>query len=90
MSRQNEDAIVWGLSAGLLILIAVLAYLTHLKFKYNDKSGIAPSQDAIKWVRALRKKSSLGLAALSSLRLPSFKKVATEAPESGVNDEVRS
>ena len=54
---MNEDLIVWGMCCGVLLMITILSYLTHLYFKPKEAKVTTPTAATIKWATKLRRKS---------------------------------
>jgi hypothetical protein len=56
---MNEDLVVWGLCAGVILFITFLSYITHLSFKPREKerAGATPTAATLKWFRELKKRT---------------------------------
>lgn len=56
--EMNEDLIVWGMCGGVIILITILSYITHLYFKPKEtKQTISPTPTTLKWIKQLQKRT---------------------------------
>jgi hypothetical protein len=55
---MNEDLVVWGMCAAVILLITILSYFTHLAFKPKEKEkGAVPTVATMKWLRELKKRT---------------------------------
>jgi hypothetical protein len=55
---MNEDLIVWGMCAGVILLITILSYVTHLAFKPKEKDKGTATMATMKWLRELKKRTT--------------------------------
>lgn len=75
---MNDDAIVWTMCAGVILLITFLSYITHLAFKPKDSQRSPPTAATMKWLRELKKRTTFPgiFRSLTTSRRPT--KIAVE------------
>mmetsp|Transcript_15424 Transcript_15424/g.23265 ORF Transcript_15424/g.23265 Transcript_15424/m.23265 type:complete len:89 (+) Transcript_15424:56-322(+) len=88
MAQQESDAIVWGASCGVLLLVTVLSYITYRRLKPKEEPAprrIVQSKASQQWVENLRNQKSVVRGIMDAFISP-LKNVPVAAEEVSIED----